>query len=121
MVTPKIIWTGPKIIWTGAVVDSLAAYRLTRLVVEDGITAGLRNRWWAKWDPEFTLTGYALTCPHCVGMWAAGIVLVLPRWVRYGLAMAAAVSLISDARQWLEVGTYAPEIDNVVNLDGPRS
>ena len=97
-------------------VDALAAYRVTRLVVEDGITAPLRIRAWERVGyPDQSALGYALDCPHCVGVWAAGTVLLLPRPLRYALALAAVVSLLADLRAWAQVGTYNPD-----NTEGPE-
>jgi len=62
---------------TGALalaVDALATYRLTRLVVEDEITAPIRNRVWERHDPADSKIGYLLTCPWCVSIWAGAAV-----------------------------------------------
>jgi hypothetical protein len=78
--------------------DALAAYRLTRLVTQDRITAPLRDRL----DRD-TLPGELVRCSWCVGMWAAfGVVaarrLVPHAWapVADALAVAAVVGLISE-------------------------
>ena len=57
------------------VLDALATYRLTRLVVEDEITAPLREKLWRHFDPGDTRIGYLFTCPWCVSFWVgAGVV-----------------------------------------------
>lgn len=91
-------------------VDALACFRLTRLVVEDEITADLREVVWKRFDPEKTKIGYAVTCPHCSSVWlAAGIGALrsfAPRTANAllpALAVAGAVSLINDARAWADV------------------
>jgi hypothetical protein len=88
------------------VIDALATYRLTRLVVEDEITADLRDLVWNKYPPEKTKVGYAITCPHCTSMYAALLVAAAPRRARplvYALALAAITSLLHDARQAADV------------------
>lgn len=47
---------------------ALATYRLSRLVVEDEITASLRDKIWAKYPPS-TKLGYLLTCYWCTSVW----------------------------------------------------
>jgi len=50
-------------------VDALAAYRVTRLVVEDGITAPLRIRAWERVGyPDQSALGYALVQPAPVAL-----------------------------------------------------
>ena len=79
------------------VVDALAAYRLTRLVTEDRITAPLRDRVPAGWASE--LVG----CSWCVGVWAAAGVVAARRlapraWtpVAEVLAVAAVVGITAE-------------------------
>lgn len=75
-------------------VDGAAAYRLTRLVTTDTITAPLRDRIGDRW-PNSPLD-VLVNCPWCTGVWvAAGVqaaALLAPRWWRpaaRGLAIAA--------------------------------
>ena len=57
------------------VVDALATFRLTRLVVEDEIAAPIREAVWKKYDVTDSKIGYLLTCPWCVSFWVgAGVV-----------------------------------------------
>lgn len=79
-------------------VDALAAFRLTRLVTTDRITAGLRDRV----RPD-TLAGELVRCSWCTGVWVAfGVVaarrLVPKVWAPIGdaLAVAAVVGLVAD-------------------------
>ena len=91
------------------VVDALAAYRITRLVIEDKITEDLRTRVHvaalreiedpATWSKVKTL----LSCPWCVGFWiSVGVVgarLAAPRvWrpIATAFALSAAVGLIEE-------------------------
>ena len=89
--------------WLALVIDALACYRLTRLVVADGITEPIRDRiitkrdgstreWWEQ----------LLTCRWCVGVWVAFGVMVARTeltdvWspVAYALAIACAAPLIA--------------------------
>lgn len=55
-------------------VDALATYRLTRLLVEDRILQPVRDRVMDRHGPT-TQLGYFVTCPWCVSMWVgAGVV-----------------------------------------------
>lgn len=54
--------------------DSLAVFRLTKLIMEDRITLEFREAFWAKFPPN-TKIGFLLTCPWCVSIWAAAIVI----------------------------------------------
>ena len=83
------------------VVDGLAAFRLTRLIVEDEIVADLRSAWFRRHDPGTTKLGYLVTCPWCTGFWvSAGVVAaraVAPRaWgpAAKTLALSAAVGIL---------------------------
>jgi uncharacterized membrane protein len=87
---------------------ALAAYRLTRLIGVDTITEGLRDRIaQASFNMEHPhrqrvaqfATG-AIDCPHCLSVWAAGLVALIwlipvvgPALVLVG-AVAGVVSLI---------------------------
>lgn len=80
--------------------DWLAAYRLTRLMVEDRILD--RPRYWLQ--TQHPVVDELLDCPHCAGMWVAvgvGVCRVqFPRmWgpMARVLAIAGAISLTHDA------------------------
>jgi hypothetical protein len=90
-------------------VDALAAFRLTRLVIEDTITEPLRQRVKHRAMREVDSPGTAakvetlLSCPWCVGFWVScGVVAarrVAPRsWVPLAevLALSAAVGIIAE-------------------------
>lgn len=61
---------------TSAAVTALATYRITKLVIEDEITAELREKAYAYLDShpgQFSEKArYFLSCPWCVSIWAAG-------------------------------------------------
>lgn len=81
-----------------AAVDALATYRLTKLVLDDEITAPARDWVFERCDPQTTRLGYLLTCPWCVSVWAGGAVQLLrlasPRAADFtsGLLAASAVT-----------------------------
>lgn len=80
-------------------IDALAAYRLTRLVAQDKITASLRRRL----DATVPGVGSFVSCPWCVGFWVScGVVLArraLPAaWgpVAEVLALSAVTGLVAE-------------------------
>jgi hypothetical protein len=89
-----------------AAIQALAAYRLTRLVIEDEITEPLRDKVVQRFGaPADSKLSYLSTCPFCVSMYAsAGIVMadmMVPRLARpviRALALSAAVSLAYERR-----------------------
>lgn len=64
-----------------AIVDSLATYRVTKLVIDDYITQDLRQKAFEELaklpHPLARKAEYLLTCPWCVGIWAAGFLVAL--------------------------------------------
>lgn len=86
--------------------DGLAAYRLTRLVVEDRILDGPRDALLERLDaggPAAAKLAEGLRCYWCTGMHAATVVVCLralnPRWwplLRRALAVASVVGTVSD-------------------------
>lgn len=79
-------------------VDALAAFRLTRLVTSDKITAPVRDR-----VPPVTFAGQLVRCQWCAGIWVAFAVVaarrLVPRaWAPVGdaLAIAAVVGIVAD-------------------------
>lgn len=84
------------------IVDSLATYRLTMLVVKDTITEPLRMWLGKPWSYGGTQASYSgvrwrtfqLTgCPWCISIWLAGGVVALTRlapgvWQYAGMALA---------------------------------
>jgi hypothetical protein len=96
------------------VLDALATERITRLVVDDELTAPLREYVWKNHSPEDTKLGYFLTCPFCTSIWAGAVIAVLRTGsspgvfsgmvsvLRYTLALSGAVSLTREALDRLE-------------------
>lgn len=81
------------------VVDALAAYRITRLITEDTITAGLRDRVRSPVLRKF------VNCPWCVGFWVScGVVTartVAPRtWAPVATAFALGATTGVIAENW---------------------
>lgn len=58
-------------------IDFAAVYRLTKLVLDDVILDDIRDKIWEKYPPETTKIGYLTTCPWCVSIWMAAVVLAL--------------------------------------------
>lgn len=83
---------------TEALIDALATYRATKLVIDDEITADLRDRAFAelrRLPPGVAAKlRYFLTCPWCVSVWAAGFLVGLrflaPNLAQYLNALLAA-------------------------------
>lgn len=80
---------------------ALAAYRLTRFLVEDHLFEGVREFIWKRWNPG-TKLGYLFTCYWCMGFWmssfiVAGYILIpsVMFIVALVLALSAAVGIIS--------------------------
>ena len=97
----------------GFAIDALATFRIARLITEDSIFDDVREWVWKKHPPESTKVGYFLTCPHCVSVWAAGVVAVshLPSSrlftgtvepLRHALALSGAVSLAHEVLSRME-------------------
>jgi hypothetical protein len=66
---------------TDALIDALATYRATKLVIDDEITAEVRERAYQEIErlPKkyATKLRYFLGCPWCVSIWAAGFLVGL--------------------------------------------
>lgn len=88
--------------------NALATYRLTRLVVQDEITVELRAKAFEQIkklpDPVANKLSYLITCPWCVSIWAAGVLLILrktsPELAEFltGLLAASAVAGVISER-----------------------
>jgi Protein of unknown function (DUF1360) len=97
-----------------ALLDVLATYRVTRLVVDDELTAPVREYIWKNHPPEETRLGYFVTCPFCVSIWAGGAVALMSATpsggvfsgtfsvLKYTLALSGAVSLAREALDRLD-------------------
>lgn len=90
-------------------IGALATYRATKLVIDDEITAELRNKAFEALDaaPPSLLTkklSYFLTCPWCVSVWVATALLTLrllsPATYEYfaSILSFSAVTGVIDAR-----------------------
>jgi hypothetical protein len=82
--------------------DSVAAWRLTRLVTTDRISEPLRDR--LIGHPRLGFIGEGIECDWCVGVWMGAVVAAAGRYTprlwkfgRYALVVAGAVGLISEA------------------------
>lgn len=82
--------------------SGLAAYRLTRLVTRDTITAPIRERIWRSHPPHLSKLGYVLTCEWCTSIYAASLLeisrIITPRWttrVETVLALSALTGLLT--------------------------
>ncbi len=83
--------------------DSLATYRLTRLVVEDVIAAPVREKIFEKYPPHDRSWSYVLTCSWCASVWIGLGVAILrvaaPKlWdpIASGLTASAVTGVISE-------------------------
>lgn len=88
---------------TALTVGALAVHRLTRLVVDDEVSAPLRE--WAQgakedtpvaWR-ERTRLGYLVACPWCVSMWAAA------GWAALTVAAPRAAATAGAVLAWSSV------------------
>lgn len=79
---------------TALLTDALCTYRLTRLATTDSITAPIRHRL-AEASP---LLDELLSCDHCASVHAAAVTTLLPRRLRYALALSGAVSVYRELR-----------------------
>jgi hypothetical protein len=67
-------------------------------VVEDEITAQLRDMLWDRFDPGETKIGYLVTCPWCVSFWVgAGVVAARAATPRLWNAAAKALTFSAFA------------------------
>jgi len=87
----------------GLLVDTLAVYRLTKLVNDDVILDDVRNKLLDRFPPEETKIGNLITCPWCVSVYAGGAVAlartVAPRqWnvLAQALAFSTVTGLVAE-------------------------
>lgn len=59
--------------------DIVAVYRLTKLMLDDTIMDDIRNKIWDRYPPESTKIGYLFTCPWCMSIWAGAVIFGLRR------------------------------------------
>lgn len=81
--------------WFEIVLLVLAAYRITRLLIEDVIFDAPREAIWRKFPPETTKIGYLFTCYWCLSLWVAGLVVVLYLLIPVPTLVVAAILAIS--------------------------
>lgn len=84
------------------IITALAAYRLTRFIVQDELISSLRNRLWKKFPPETNKFGYLFTCMWCMSVWTASLLvlssIIMPTITFYAclvLALSAIVGLLT--------------------------
>lgn len=76
---------------------ALAAWRATKIVIEDEILADFREKWWSKWPPESTKRGYLITCYWCLGLWFSalfGLLFLFGGMIGLVIAVILAISAI---------------------------
>jgi len=59
-----------------AVLDIVATYRLTKLIMDDKITEDFRNLIYEKF-PKDSKLAYLIGCPWCVSIWAGATIFTL--------------------------------------------
>jgi len=76
---------------------SLAAWRITRMLILDEVFATARDRIWDRFPPESTKFGYLFTCFWCLGFWVSLILsliyFVVPV-IALGIALVFALSAV---------------------------
>ncbi len=77
-----------------------AAHRITKLIVEDEISRPIREAVAERW-PDSRLA-YLVTCPYCVSVWAGAAVVILPRPLRWTLALSGGTILVRWAAELAE-------------------
>jgi hypothetical protein len=87
-------------------VNSLAAARLTRLVVEDEVFEPIRKLAF-KADPQSKHVGFIVTCHACTSVWAGLLLMTAPSWViprrvREALAVSELTLLVKAGRDKVE-------------------
>lgn len=85
--------------WYWFLVDMFAAYRITRLVTKDAVTAGFR-KWLAGYEGPLVELFF---CHWCIGFWISAAVVVLtwawPLWWGFAalaFALSATVGWLAD-------------------------
>jgi hypothetical protein len=88
------------------VVRVAAAWRITRLIVEDEITRELRDAVRDRFGEDHKLT-YLVNCPYCVSVWAGLACMFLPRAVTGSLALSAGTLGIKWVAEVTEAGVMS--------------
>lgn len=83
------------------VLDIVAVYRLTKLMIDDQIMDDVRNWVWNKYPPETTKIGYLFTCPWCMSVWMGAAVFGLrkvdPTFADYTSSLLTASAVTGTA------------------------
>lgn len=58
-------------------IDFIAVYRLTKLVIDDEIMEEVREAIWEKFPAESTKIGYLITCPWCTSIWMGAAIFAM--------------------------------------------
>ncbi|MCA0969564.1 DUF1360 domain-containing protein [Halobacillus litoralis] len=103
--------------WIHLFILSLAAFRLTRLIVDDLIMEWLRKPFTVirveknengekeEWIEPTGFIGEGLTCQWCVGVWSSLLIIVFYTFVPYGVFLVlllAVAGLQSILYNWSE-------------------
>jgi hypothetical protein len=106
---PSAAWDSPysqhMLTPTSLLVDALATYRGTRLIVEDKVAEPIRDKIWETFDVENSYLGYLISCPFCASVWVGGAIAAanmaapkLSKPLRYALALSAVTCMYEDWR-----------------------
>jgi hypothetical protein len=77
-------------------VDTLASYRLTKLIRDDLITEPLRERVYARFGPpEESKMSYLFNCPWCISIWFGFALAVAHRQAPAGAAVVTRALALS--------------------------
>lgn len=75
---------------------ALATARLTRAITDDEIGRPVREAVERAAGPTSRAT-YLVNCPACTSVWAAAVTMIIPRPIRWALALSqAAIWLMED-------------------------
>lgn len=77
-------------------IKALATWRLTSLIVDDEVSRPLRELVARRWPGS--KAAYLATCPRCVSVWAAAMVLLIPAWLCDVLALSSITIALNDWR-----------------------
>ena len=83
-----------------AAVIVAAAWRLTRLVVDDEITRELREAVSNRWPGS--KAAHLVNCPYCVSVWAGAVAVAAPPAVAGALAASAGTLGVKWAAEVVE-------------------
>ena len=85
---------------------TLASYRLTRLLIEDAILDGPRNKLFDRFPPHTSKIGYLFTCYWCLGLWVSAFMvacyLIVPTVAVVFFTVLAVSALVGIVQTYLE-------------------